>query len=261
MAGASDEHSTAKLLALLGGIASVLSILAWLGVSNAAELKDLLTDAPPASASASPTPNAPPSTVHAPGGSGTGGGSTHTSGAEPSTPAPGPTEKTFKAISAGDCLAVYDTGHGGSANIDWSVDAPPDPVSCAAEQAQVKVTATDTACPTGQDKSYWSHRSATTGDTTKLCLTRIYHYGHCLLGRQTGDAITFGFMTAVDCRRKTVPAPYNQIMHITGVYRRRVAVHHHLPGRLIGNSAPRRTLRAAVLVPDPRAFTRGGGPE
>ncbi|MFF8658452.1 hypothetical protein ACF07H_30590 [Streptomyces huasconensis] len=123
------------------------------------------------------------------------------------------------------------------------------------------MTATDTACPTGQDKSYWSHRSATTGDTTKLCLTRIYHYGHCLLGRQAGDAITFGFMTAVDCRRKTVPAPYNQIMHITGVYRRRVAVHHHLPGRLIGNSAPRRTLRAAVLAPDPRAFTRGGGPE
>ncbi len=221
MAGASDEHSTARLLALLGGITSVLSILAWLGVSNAAELKDLLADAPPssASASASPTPNAPPSTVHAPGGSATGGDSTHTSDAEPSTPAPDPTEKAFKAISAGDCLAVYDTGHGGSANIDWSVDAPPDPVSCAAEQAQVKVTATDTACPTGQDKSYWSHRSTTTGNTTKLCLTRIYHYGHCLLGRQSGDAITFGFMTAVDCRRKTVPAPYNQIMHITGVYR------------------------------------------
>ncbi|MFE8990481.1 hypothetical protein ACFYMI_22125 [Streptomyces collinus] len=33
--------------ALIGGIASVLSILTWLGVSNAGELKDLVADSPP----------------------------------------------------------------------------------------------------------------------------------------------------------------------------------------------------------------------
>ncbi|MFJ3207513.1 LppU/SCO3897 family protein [Streptomyces flaveolus] len=135
------------------------------------------------------------------------------------TPTPDPTEEAFKAISAGDCLAVYDTGRGGTTSIDWSVDAPPDPVSCADEQAQVRVTATDTACPTGYGKSYWSYQSAATGDTTKLCLARIFHATYCMLGQQSGDAISLGLMTAVACRREPVPAPYNQIMHITGVYR------------------------------------------
>ncbi|MFF3733391.1 hypothetical protein ACFYXM_24510 [Streptomyces sp. NPDC002476] len=203
--------------ALFGGIASVLSILTWLGVSNAAELKDLLADSPPSSSS--PAPYTPSSNAHTPDNPGTSEGGTDESDPEPSTPTPDPTEEAFKAISAGDCLAVYDTGRGGTTSIDWSVDVPPDPVSCAGEQAQVQVTATDTACPTSHGKSYWSYQSATTGNTTKLCLTRIYHATYCMLGQQSGDSISLGMMTAVDCRREPVPAPYNQIMHITGVYR------------------------------------------
>jgi hypothetical protein len=215
VAGASDDHSTAKLWALFGGIASVLSILTWLGVSNAAELKDLLADSPPSSSS--PAPYTPP-TGHTRDYRDTSEGSTD-SDPEPSTPTPDPTEEAFKAISAGDCLAVYDTGRGGTTSIDWSVDVPPDPVSCAGEQALVQVTATDTACPTSYGKSYWSYQSATTGNTTKLCLTRIYHATYCMLGRQSGDSISLGMMTSVACRREPVPAAYNQIMHITGVYR------------------------------------------
>ncbi|MFB7374194.1 hypothetical protein ACFC0D_30600 [Streptomyces sp. NPDC056222] len=204
----------------------MLSILAWLGVSNAAELKDLLAGSP--SSSSSPAPHSPPPTVHPPdihgtsGGStgeDTGGGSSGESAPAASTPAPDPTEEAFKAISAGDCLAVYDTGRGGTTSIDWSTDVPPDPVSCASEQALVKVTATDTACPTNYGKSYWSYQSATTGNTTRLCLSRIYHATYCMLGQQSGDSISLGMMTAVACRREPVPAPYNQIMHITGVYR------------------------------------------
>jgi hypothetical protein len=61
-----------------------------------------------------------------------------------------------------------------------SVGAPPDPVSCAGEQAQVQVSAINTACPTGYGKSYWSYRSATTGGSTKLCLTRVYHANYCI---------------------------------------------------------------------------------
>lgn len=219
MAGASDDHSTAKLWTLVGGIASVLSILAWLGVSNAAELKNLLADSPPPSSSPAPYVSSPavhisddPETTEE-------SADDPDPDPEPSTPTPDPTEESFEAVSAGDCLAVYDTGRGGTTSIAWSAAVPPDPVSCADEQAQVQVTATDTACPTGRGKSYWSYRSATTGDTTKLCLTRIYHAAYCLLGQQSGNLVSLGLMTAVDCRREPVPAPYNQIMRITGVYR------------------------------------------
>ncbi|MFI1422866.1 hypothetical protein ACH4VX_33845 [Streptomyces sp. NPDC020731] len=217
MAGTPDDHSAAKWLALIGGIASVLSILAWLGVSNAAELKDLLADSPPSGSSPAPYTSSPAAPI--PDDSDTSEWSTDESDPEPSTPTPDATEEAFAAISAGDCLAVHDTGRGGTTSIDWSVDVPPDPVSCAGEQTRVQVTATDTGCPTGYGKSYWSYRSATTGSTTKLCLTRIYHANYCVLGQQSGDSISLGLMTAVACRREPVPAPYNQIMHITGVYR------------------------------------------
>ncbi|MFE9621906.1 hypothetical protein [Streptomyces sp. NPDC006527] len=195
----------------------MLSILTWLGVSNAGELKDLVADPPPSRSS--PAPYTPSPTVRTPDDPNTGEWSAGESGPEPSTPDPEATEEAFQAISAGDCLAVYDTGRGGTAAVDWSVDVPPDPVSCADEQAQVQVTATDTACPTGFGKSYWSYWSSTTGDTTKLCLSRVYHVNYCLLGQQSGDSVSLALMTAVACRREPVPVPYNQIMHITGVYR------------------------------------------
>jgi hypothetical protein len=145
VAGASDDHSAAKVWALIGGIASVLSILGWLGLNNVGELKDLVADSPPSSSSPAPYTSSPSDRI--PDDSDTGEGNADEPDPEPSTPTPDPTEEAFEAISAGDCLAVYDTGRGGTTSVEWSVGAPPDPVSCAGEQAQVQVSAINTACP------------------------------------------------------------------------------------------------------------------
>ncbi|UGY92456.1 LppU/SCO3897 family protein [Streptomyces gobiensis] len=152
------------------------------------------------------------------------GGSYDTPTPEPTTATPDPTATAFKAVSAGDCLTVYDTGYGGS-TAQWSTDVPPAPISCRSEKALVQVTKVTTyssSCSSGTGKSYWSYRSTTDGETTVLCLTRIYHKNYCLLGKQTGTGsnarISLGPMTAVNCTDKKVPTAYNQIMHITGVY-------------------------------------------
>lgn len=240
VADASDDHSTAKMWTLIGGIASVLSILAWLGVSNAAELKDLLVSSSPSSSSPAPytPPSAPdtPDIDHEP--DVEEGNTDDESGPESPTVSPDPTEEAFKAISVSDCLAVYDTGRGGTTRIDWSADVPPDPVPCAGTRALVKVTATDTACPSGYGKSYWSYWSDTTSTTTKLCLTRVYHANYCILGQQSGDSISLGLMTAVDCQRKPVPSPYNQIMNITGVYRAPAGANANNCLRVAGDQTP-----------------------
>ncbi|MFE7408854.1 LppU/SCO3897 family protein [Streptomyces laurentii] len=246
VADASGDHSTAKLWALLGGIASLLSILTWLGASNAAELKDLLSESSPTGSPSTSAPGTSRPPAHISGDSGGSGdsgdsgdsGSSRGSGTSdtsetpdagqgsddkpdpgPTTPPPDPTEEAFKARSPGDCLPLYDTGRGGDTRIAWNVNVPPAPVSCSDGRALVRVTATDTTCPTGDGKSYWSYQSVTTGTTRTLCLSRVYHAYYCLLGRQSGDSITLGPMTAVACRREPVPVPYNQIMHIMGVYR------------------------------------------
>lgn len=146
------------------------------------------------------------------------------SAADPTTAAPDPTTQAFNAVSAGDCLTVYDTGYGGDLqHYDWSTDVPPDPVSCSSSKALVKVTeVTDdlSDCATGTGRGRWYHL-ASDGGTTVLCMSRIYRTGYCLLavqkGSGSGATITLGDMTGVDCTVKKVPKPYNQIMHITGV--------------------------------------------
>ncbi|WKX73163.1 serine/threonine-protein kinase [Streptomyces sp. XD-27] len=136
-------------------------------------------------------------------------------------PAPDPTEEAFEAVSTGDCLPVHDTGFGGERTVKWSAELPPDPVSCGSGRALVRVTGTTGAqCPSGVGKASWSYRAVSTGEVRSLCLSRVFHTSYCLLGRQSGDRISVGPMTAVDCSRsQRVPVPYNQIMHITGVYR------------------------------------------
>ncbi|WP_424887258.1 serine/threonine-protein kinase [Streptomyces sp. XH2] len=157
---------------------------------------------------------------------GSGSGSKERDDPEPGTSdrprdtAPDRKEEAFKAVSAGDCLPVYDTGRGGGA-IAWSADVPPKPVSCSSQWAGlVRVTSTaGSVCPSGVGKASWTYASSGSGRTTKLCVTRIYLKNYCLLGKQSGDSITIGPMTAVDCRAQRVPAAYNQVMHISGVYR------------------------------------------
>ncbi|MER6140550.1 serine/threonine-protein kinase [Streptomyces sparsogenes] len=138
---------------------------------------------------------------------------------ETSSPTPDPTEEAFKAVSVGDCLPVYDTGRRGGV-IDWSADVPPTPVSCGSQWAGlVRVTSTsDSVCPSGNGKASWTYASSVSGETTKLCVSRIYLKNYCVLGKQSGDSISIGPMTAVDCRAGRVPSAYNQIMHISGVY-------------------------------------------
>lgn len=103
---------------------------------------------------------------------------------------------------------------------------PPAPVaSCKSTDALVhvsKVATTASSCSRGPDKSSWSYRGLNDNTDTVLCLTRIYHKNYCLLGKQSGNSanptIRLGALTAVDCKASRVPATYNQIMHITGVY-------------------------------------------
>jgi hypothetical protein len=245
MADGSDGDSAAKLWAWLGGIASLVAILTWLGVTNAHDLKGLLVDSSPPTSS--PTPYKPSPTVPSPPDSGTGGsdsgggdsgdedsgdgengdpgsdaassGGSDESGAGISSPTPDPTEESFKAVSVGDCLKVYDTGLGGT-SIDWSADVPPAPVPCNSQAAGlVQVTSTtDTTCPSGAGQASWTYASSVSGDTTRLCVTRIYQKYYCVLGKRVGEKTQLGSMTAVDCKAPRIPSAYNRIIHITGVY-------------------------------------------
>ncbi|WP_197287822.1 serine/threonine-protein kinase [Streptomyces apocyni] len=132
-------------------------------------------------------------------------------------PRPDPTEIAFRNVRAGSCLPVYDTGRGGTA-IRWSASVPPRAVPCGSTNAYVRVTRTRaTSCPNGIGEGSWSYR--TSGQVRKLCLTRIYRVGFCLLGKQSGDRIRLGALTGVNCRSQRVPVGYDRIMHITGVYR------------------------------------------
>ncbi|MFE2429416.1 hypothetical protein ACFXJ5_22055 [Streptomyces sp. NPDC059373] len=156
----------------------------------------------------------------------TGSGSYEDPTVDPTIATPDPTASAFAAVSAGDCLTVYDTGSGGFDTYEWSTDVPPAPVSsCSSTKALVKVSkVTDYAssCPSGTGRGTWSHTSDSDGRTTVLCLSRIYRKNYCLLAEQKGSGsntrISLGDMTGVDCTDTKVPKPYDTIMHITGVY-------------------------------------------
>ncbi|MEV6107723.1 hypothetical protein AB0M28_23925 [Streptomyces sp. NPDC051940] len=150
-------------------------------------------------------------------GSSSGGGSDP--GGDVTTPASDPTADAFRAVASGSCLAVWDTGNGGKTEWRWSHDTPPDPVSCRSEDALVQVTGTSGGCSTSDNNGVWTYQSVSTGESVQLCLRRIYHVGGCFLAIQENNRIVdMGPMTAVDCTAKKVPVPYNQVMHITGVY-------------------------------------------
>ncbi|MQY16159.1 hypothetical protein SRB5_63520 [Streptomyces sp. RB5] len=158
------------------------------------------------------------------GGSSDGGSSSSSGGGtddEPTTEptvATDPVEDAFKAVSVGSCLPVWDTGKGGRSEYRWSHQQPPAAVSCSSEDALVQVSGTS-GCSNDDNYGVWTYQSAVTGQTTQLCLTRIYHVGGCFLAIQENNRIVdMGALTAVDCTAKKVPVPYNQVMHITGVY-------------------------------------------
>lgn len=152
------------------------------------------------------------------GGSGGGGGSVETQRPATPTPAPDPTAEAYRAVSPGDCLAVYDTGRG-----DYNTRMPYR-VGCSAGNAYMWVSAVRSSaggCTQGADRNYMSYTSR--GQTIALCLTRQFKVGYCLLAKQSGSGqsaqMRAGLMTAVDCDAKRVPSRYNQVLHITGVYK------------------------------------------
>ncbi|MFI5808150.1 hypothetical protein [Streptomyces sp. NPDC051561] len=122
----------------------------------------------------------------------------------------------FEAVRAGDCLALFDTGKGWNTRIPQKVD-------CSGEAGLSRVSAVRTgwsACPTGDGLSYVV--SVKDGKKRVLCLTRHYQPGYCVLAEKKveGGSISMrlGAMTAVDCKSREPAAPYNTILHITGVY-------------------------------------------
>ncbi|MDW6060372.1 hypothetical protein SAZ11_23210 [Streptomyces sp. FXJ1.4098] len=138
----------------------------------------------------------------------------------PATPtvAPDPTADAYRAVSAGDCLAVYDTGNGG-----YNTQVPYR-VGCSAYNAYMWVNAvrsSSSACSQGPGQNYMSYTTSR-GQTIALCLTRQFKVGYCLMAKQSGSGqsaqMRAGLMTVVECDGK-VPARYNQILHITGVYK------------------------------------------
>ncbi|MER5732256.1 serine/threonine-protein kinase [Streptomyces sp. NPDC002138] len=141
---------------------------------------------------------------------------TPTSTPEP-TPPPTPSatrnsrEEAFRAVRAGTCLPWYDTGHPDK----WNVNTPPAPVGCDTERAQVRVgSVVPGDCPSGKGRTNWRY------GTTNLCLTRVFHVGYCVLAAKgTGDHLTLGMFTAVDCGATRVPVAYDYVMVVTGVYR------------------------------------------
>ncbi|WP_407835241.1 serine/threonine-protein kinase [Streptomyces sp. DSM 116496] len=132
------------------------------------------------------------------------------------TPTPTPTltrdrtEEAFLAVQQGSCLPLYATGYPDK----WNVDVPPGPVRCDTEQAHVQVASVVNGdCPSGTGRASWRYKS------TNLCLTRIFHIGYCVLGKGPGNSVELGTFTLVDCKATRIPAAYDYVLHITGVYR------------------------------------------
>lgn len=150
-------------------------------------------------------------------GSGSSGSGSTSGGSDPAPP-PDPTEEAFKAVSPGDCLKLWHTGS------EWS-STTPIKADCDSQDGVMWVSSVKNstgACPSGPGLSYLYYQGSS-GDTTALCLTRQFKEGYCFLGKQEGSGsgakITdANLMSLVECTASQVPSPWNQIMHITGVY-------------------------------------------
>ncbi|MFJ4704803.1 hypothetical protein ACIP6I_08090 [Streptomyces anulatus] len=148
------------------------------------------------------------------GGDGGGGGS----GGVDQPPESDPTADAFQRVRVGSCLPVHRTGRGSA----WNVDVPPEAVSCGSRRAGLfRVTRTGgsgVSCETGKGRTSWRYYSRATG-ATKLCLERVWVERYCILGNNTSDGMSLGTTTAVDCRAKRVPQPYDHVLVVSGVYR------------------------------------------
>ncbi|MDT0441366.1 LppU/SCO3897 family protein [Streptomyces johnsoniae] len=118
--------------------------------------------------------------------------------------------EAYQAVNAGDCLRNWATGQN-----TWAAEVP-QVIACGADGAALWVSHVADAtsgCPSDGGRYHLSYTSDE-GETVALCITRQFEVGQCLLGSQDGSVNLWSW---VDCRAG-VPAPYNQVYSITGVY-------------------------------------------
>ncbi|GHH41309.1 hypothetical protein [Streptomyces candidus] len=230
MTGAQKRGAVVLFVAVLALVAGVLpqvweegdggrrtgAVGAVLGIPRASK--------PPAASGTSGSSGTVPSGgVAASSGKGTGaaasggGGAGDNAGERDDEPDAEERARAFAAVRAGDCLALFDTGKGWNTRI-------PRKAACSGDAGLTRVSAVRTgwsACPTGDGLSYVV--SVSDAGKRVLCLTRRYRAGYCVLaekreGGQGGARMRLGSMTAVDCTVKRPAAPYDTVLHITGVY-------------------------------------------
>ncbi|MFF1913351.1 serine/threonine-protein kinase [Streptomyces sp. NPDC058239] len=133
------------------------------------------------------------------------------------TPTPDAMDLAFRAVRSGDCLNVYDDGHG-----RWSASVPIR-VGCDSANAYVRVTsATSTSgspydCSSGNGRGEW-HHSADDGFDTTLCLSRQFRKGQCFPADLKGS-VQADLMVVWNCNSDRVPLAGYSIVQITGYYR------------------------------------------
>ncbi|MGW1652684.1 serine/threonine-protein kinase [Streptomyces atratus] len=133
------------------------------------------------------------------------------------TPTPDATDLAFRAVRSGDCLNVYDDGHG-----RWSASVPIR-VGCDSANAYVYVTsATSTSgspydCGSGNGRGEW-HHSADDGFDTTLCLSRQFRKGQCFPADLKGS-VQADLMVVWNCNSDRVPLAGYSIVQITGYFR------------------------------------------
>lgn len=151
------------------------------------------------------------------GGDGGNSGSGEGDAAVKQPPVSDPTTEAFRRVRVGSCLPIHRTGPGSA----WNVDVPPEAVSCGSRRAGLfRVTRTGgggVSCEAGKGRTSWSYYSR--AGAAKLCLERIWVERYCILGNNTSDGMSLGTTTAVDCRAKRVPKPYDHVLVVAGVYR------------------------------------------
>ncbi|MCX4788978.1 serine/threonine protein kinase [Streptomyces sp. NBC_01221] len=132
------------------------------------------------------------------------------------TPTPDATDLAFRAVRSGDCLNVYDDGHG-----RWSASTPIR-VDCASANAYVHVTsATSTSgspddCSSENGRGEW-HHSADDGFDTTLCLSRKFRKGQCFPADLKGNGQA-DLMVVWNCSSDRVPVAGYSILQITGYF-------------------------------------------
>ncbi|RRO14704.1 hypothetical protein EIL87_18325 [Saccharopolyspora rhizosphaerae] len=127
------------------------------------------------------------------------------------------TEEAFDDVQEGSCLPIYQSGDG-----EWNTSVPPDPVPCDHDTAGVflviSTTLDSTDCRSeSEDHVPWSY-TGDSGDTTTLCLDRVWVPRYCVLAELTGDdGVRIGTSTAVDCDETELPSDYNTVLVVDSV--------------------------------------------